>query len=428
VAAGRARARARVLEATAELREAEAESRRQAGLLGAVMTSLGDGVAAVDENGGFLLHNPASRQLVGVDDDVTGPEQWQAHYGLFRPDGQTPFPVEELPLIRALRGESSDGVEVLIRNPERPEGVLISASGRPLDPSAGQRGAVTISHDITELRRYETDLALFAGVVAHDLKAPLTVVRGHCELAVEVLDRDAGQSTPAEARQALVRITRAVDRMSSMIDTLLAYTTARDAPLCARTVDLAVLAAEVVADRTAHLPAGDRPDVWLGPLPPVHADPAMVRHVLENLLGNALKYVRPGTPARVEITGGPAPAGFARIEVADRGIGIPDAEKASVFERFHRAHAGAGYGGTGLGLAICKRIVERHGGEVGLADNPGGGTRFSFTLPAAAGGDEAARLERALAERAAIQDTRLPDPRATEPGARQETRPEADRL
>jgi PAS domain S-box-containing protein len=443
LAGGRARARARVAEATAELREAEADSRRQAALLSAIMTSLGDGVAVVDENGRFLVHNPASQKLVGVSDDVTGPEEWQAHYGLFRPDGHTPFPVEELPLMRALHGESSDGVEVLIRNPERPDGVLISVNGRPLDPSAGLRGAVSVFHDITELRRYETDLAVFAGVVAHDLKAPLTVVRGHCELAIDVLDDAAGETTPAEARQPLVRVTRAVDRMSGMIDTLLAYTTARDAPLRSRTVDLAALTAEVIQDRIAHLPADDRPEVHLGALPPVDADPDMLRHVLENLVGNALKYVRPGSAARVDVMAGEAAAGFARIEVADRGIGIPDAEKPAIFERFHRAHAGADYAGTGLGLAICKRIVERHGGDIAVADNPGGGTRFSFTLPTPqktpettpgrtpeadpartpsgplpserlpdvdVGAEVArARLERALAERAAIQNAHIPD-------------------
>jgi PAS domain S-box-containing protein len=389
LAGGRARARARVAEATAELREAEAESRRQAALLSAIMTSLGDGVSVVDENGRFLLHNPASQKLVGVGDDVTGPEEWQAHYGLFRPDGHTPFPVEELPLLRALHGEPADEVEVLVRNRERPDGVLLSTNGRPLDPSAGLRGAVAVSRDITELRRYETDLAVFAGVVAHDLKAPLTVVRGHCELAIDVLDDASGEPAPAEARQALVRITRAVDRMSTMIDTLLAYTTARDAPLHTRTVDLAALATEVIHDRIAHLPADDRPEVHVGELPPVSADPAMLRHVLENLVGNALKYVRPGHTPRIEVTGTGAGAGLARIEVADRGIGIPDADKVAIFERFHRAHAGAGYGGTGLGLAICKRIVERHGGDIAVADNPGGGTRFAFTLPTPADSEPA---------------------------------------
>ena len=421
LATGRFRAWSRVQDATADLRAAEAESRRQAGLLGAVMASISDGVGVVDEQGEFLLHNPAAQLLLGVG-DTGDPDGWQSHYGLFLPDGHTPFPLDQLPLMRALRGESTDGVEMVIRNRSRPEGILISVNGRPLDASAGQHGAVAVFHDITEVRRYEADLAVFAGVVAHDLKAPLTVVRGHCEAAEEALD----DGSPDRARHALDRMERAANRMSAMIDTLLAYTTARDAPLRIRPVDLGALVAEVLHDRTAHLPPAELPQLDLGPLPAVSADPAMLRHVLDNLVGNALKYLRPETTARLEVTGSAGPPGWCRIEVADRGIGIPDADKPAIFERFHRAHAEDGYAGTGLGLAICQRIVERHGGEIGVADNPGGGTRFHFTLPCAdsappteekpmstsddhrADEEARARLERALAERAAMEDLQLP--------------------
>jgi hypothetical protein len=163
----------------------------------------------------------------------------------------------------------------------------------------------------------------------------------------------------------------------------------------------------------------------------------MLRHVVDNLIGNSLKYVQPGRVARVDVTAGPAPAGWTRIEVADRGIGIPDEDKPNIFESFHRAHTAAGYAGTGLGLAICRRIVERHGGAIGVADNPGGGTRFHFTLPLAGtvvqppagpagtevtmpqpdpaaatetaqAEEDRAALERALAERAAVQHAVLP--------------------
>ncbi|GAA0477046.1 hypothetical protein Ade02nite_95520 [Paractinoplanes deccanensis] len=428
LATGRARALAQVEEATADLRTAEAESRRQAGLLGAIMNSIGDGVGVVDENGAFLLHNPAAKQLLGGMDDAQSPGTWQEHYGLYRPDGRTPFPLDELPLIRALRGESSDGVEMMVRNERRPEGILVSVDGRPLHTSAGQRGAVAVFHDITELRRYENDLAVFAGVVAHDLKAPLTVIRGHCEAAVEDLAEVPPSPAADDVRDGLQKIVRAVDRMAGLIDTLLAYSTARNAPLNTRRVDLGALLAEVIRDRTEHLRPADRPDVYAGPMPEVRADPAMLRHVLDNLVGNALKYVRPGVTPRVDVTGEQVSPRWARIDVADRGIGIPDEDKPQIFESFHRARTAAGYAGTGLGLAICKRIVERHGGEIGVADNPGGGTRFHFTIPLARPGsavrdeeepemtrtgtdDEAATraaLERALAERAAMENSRLP--------------------
>ncbi|WP_239082628.1 ATP-binding protein [Actinoplanes teichomyceticus] len=421
LAAGRTRARQQVAEATAELRAAEAESRRQAGLLGAIMNTIGDGVSVVDGAGRLVLENPAARTLTGVTESSIRPEDWQRHYGAYRADGVTPLPLEEMPLLRALHGEPIDGAEVVIRNAGRPDGALISIDARPLDPSAGLRGAVAVLRDITELRRYEKDLSIFAGVVAHDLKAPLAIVRGHCELALD----DPGDEDGVGV--SLRRIVQAVDRMDTLIETLLAYSTARDAPLRIGVVDLAPLVEEVLQERAASLRGdGSAPRWRVGPLPAVRADPAMLRHVLDNLIGNAFKYVRRGEAPWAEVTAGPAAPGWVRIEVADAGIGIPDPDKPRVFESFHRAEGSAGYAGTGLGLAICRRIVERHGGEIGVEDNPGGGARFHFTLPAATVTEETdmnnipaepaeqddaqvrAALDRALAERAAILDSRLP--------------------
>jgi signal transduction histidine kinase len=348
-----------------------------------------------------------------------------------------------MPLVRALRGESSDHVEMLVRNSARPDGILLSVDGRPLDASAGQHGGVAVFHDITELRQYETDLSVFAGVVAHDLKAPLAIVRGHCETAVDELTDAPDSPAVDEARAALGRVAAGVDRMAGLIDTLLAYTTSRDAPLHPRTVSLDELVADAVTDRIGHLRPSDGPvpDVYVGPLPDVDADPAMLRHVVDNLIGNSLKYIQAGRAARIDVTAGPATAGWTRVEVADRGIGIPDEDKPNIFESFHRAPTAAGYAGTGLGLAICRRIVERHGGAIGVTDNPGGGTRFHFTLPLAsttsttqpaapapevtmpepytvpdaltsadpgtdpvAGSGDRAALERALAERSAVEE------------------------
>ena len=311
--------------------------------------------------------------------------------------------------------------------------------GRPLELSAGRHGAVAVFRDITELRRYETDLAVFAGVVAHDLKAPLAVIRGHCEAVGEDLGDAPGGPELDEARATMVRIIHGVDRMAGLIDTLLAYSTARDAALRLHPVELGPLVAGVIHDRIAHLRPEERPDFYVGPLPEVRADPLMLRHVLDNLVGNAIKYVRPGAVARVDITAEGGSGLWARVEFADRGIGIPDADKPEIFETFHRASTAAGYAGTGLGLAICKRIVERHGGEIGVSDNPGGGTRFHFTLPLKENPltenvhdparDDAAHaaLERALAERAAMEDSLLPGLGAmpgTEPAAATRLRPQ----
>lgn len=381
LAGGRARAEARVVTATAELREAERTAHRQVALLNGILDRISDGVGVIDEEGVFLVHNPAAKAMLGVDAEPDGIDGWQQHYGIFRPDGMTEFPLEELPLVRALAGESTDRVEMVIRNAARPEGSLLSVSGRPLDVD-GRRGAIAVFHDITEVREREGDLTAFAGIVAHDLKNPLTVIAAHAEMAHDALEPAVPHSPEArEASASIERVSAGVVRMRRLIDDLLAYTTARDAALKPQPLDLNALVGEVVAERVNHL--ATRPDIYVGPLPWAQADPALLRHVLDNLIGNALKYVQPGRTPKVDVSASPAGPGWVRIEVADRGIGVPDADKPYVFESFHRAHSGQYYGGTGLGLAICRRVVDRHGGSITVVDNPGGGSRFSFTVPGA---------------------------------------------
>jgi signal transduction histidine kinase len=117
----------------------------------------------------------------------------------------------------------------------------------------------------------------------------------------------------------------------------------------------------------------------------VHADPVVLRQLLHNLIGNAIRYNDPGRAARVDITTGTEDLADGRVAlcIADRGIGIPAGQHEAIFGSFHRAHTSTGIPGTGLGLAICRRIAERHGGTITAQDNPGGGTRITATLPAA---------------------------------------------
>src|SRR5699024_3643272 len=117
--------------------------------------------------------------------------------------------------------------------------------------------------------------------------------------------------------------------------------------------------------------------------PPVHADEAMVRQLLNNLIGNAIKYVRPGVAPEISVHARLL-GNRVEVTVADRGIGIPAEARDEVFEAFHRAHEDDRYDGHGIGLAVCKEIVERHGGRIAaLAPADGVGTRMVFTLPSA---------------------------------------------
>jgi signal transduction histidine kinase len=233
-----------------------------------------------------------------------------------------------------------------------------------------------------ELREREAELQAFAGVVAHDLKSPLTNLTGYCNILLDEHALLLGET----AGGYVTRIALNARRMWTLIDDLLCYTAARDSQLSAQPVDLGVMVRDVATELGDRLPHASQIDV--GPLPSVEADPILLRQVLDNLIGNAIKYVHPGNAPQITVNAD-AGAGQWRIEVSDRGIGIHPDDWDAVFGTFHRARGSEGYPGTGLGLAICKRIIHRHNGQIGVSANPGGGSRFWFTLPAViAGADQ----------------------------------------
>ncbi|MGK5683710.1 diguanylate cyclase domain-containing protein [Actinoplanes sp. URMC 104] len=365
-----------------QLRKEQEAAARQAKLMTAIVDSMNEGLTVVDEQGRFLLRNPAVRRLVGGVVSTSGQMGRPDFYGLSHPDG-TPLTPDEMPYRRALAGTDVRGMDVLVRNPGVPEGRLLSVSSSLLpDDLSGTRCAVTIFHDVTAERRHRDELATFAGVVAHDLLNPLSTVEGWTESLVEALD-DSGTLDAAEARDGLTRVGRAARRMRSMIDDLLAYTTARDAALAPTLVELGHVVNDIAIARIDQAQSNGTPvpAFDIGDLHPVYADPVLIRQLLENLISNAIKYTAPDVTPHLRIRTDVADH-VVTVTVDDNGIGIPDGQHDSIFETFHRAHRTAGYSGTGLGLGICKRIVERHGGTIGAADRPGGGSRFTFTLPA----------------------------------------------
>lgn len=223
------------------------------------------------------------------------------------------------------------------------------------------------------LARSNAELDRFAAAVAHDLKGPLTSIRGYAELLAEA---------PLSARElsAVGTIERNAGRMATLIDDLLGYARASSEPLALADVDAATLVRDVVGD-LAHPLADSGAHVTVGPLPTVSAHPALLRQVLANLVGNALKYVAPGVAPRVHVDARRRGDSW-ELRVVDNGVGVPADAAESIFGLFSRA-AGDAYEGTGIGLSTCQRIVGRHGGRIWVESAPGGGSAFCFTLPVA---------------------------------------------
>lgn len=365
--------------AHAELAAAQRAADERSQLLDAVLESLKEGVVVVEEGGRILVHNSASRELAGLVDAVAEHVRSASSYGLFHPNG-LPLQEDEMAHSRALAGETVAPFDLHVRAPSVPEGRILEVSGQPLrseDPDTPRRAMVNL-RDVTLDRQHRDTLASFAGVVAHDLFNPLSVVDGWTDALADEFEQ--GPVSPVVGALMVTRIKGAATHMREFIADLMSYTIARDQSLRQGPVDLTAMVRSLAGLRVAGPAApvivvADGLQVW--------SDPGLTRQLLDNLIGNAVKYVQPGVRPIIEVTG--APVGeWLEIRVADNGIGIPEYQREAVFESFHRAHA-AEFGGTGLGLAICRRIVDRHGGTIHIAPGfRGTGCTLVFRLPLAA--------------------------------------------
>lgn len=228
---------------------------------------------------------------------------------------------------------------------------------------------------IRRLAQSNADLQQYTAVASHDLREPLRKVAAFADLLIESCEA----VLEPEAREFLDVIVRSVDRMQRLVDTLLTYAQAGAAGLTLEAVALGTLVAEVADDfvlRIQELGA----TLEIGPLPTVNGDPDQLRQLIQNLLGNALKYRDPARPPHVRVTGRLA-EGWVTFEVTDNGIGFDPSFAERIFDPFARLHSRKAYEGAGIGLAICQRIVERHGGSIRAASGPGLGSTFTVRLP-----------------------------------------------
>ncbi|GAA1476206.1 hypothetical protein GCM10009623_06520 [Nocardioides aestuarii] len=350
--------------ATAELERQRGAASEQAVLLGTVFETMSDGLVVLGPDRAVALHNGAARQLMGRPIPVGRARNWVDYFGLTAPDGS---PVDPEDLAWGSGGTYRGELRVGDR--------LLDVTSWPLGDRGGR--TVVLFSDVTSNRERLSELAGFAGVVAHDLRSPLASLHGWLEMAEDTLT--AGK--PDRAGEFITRAQVSSNRMRQVIEDWLTYTVQRDGVLTRTEVKLATVVDEVVASYGRA--AGRAPGFELDIDHTVEADRVLTTQLLANLVGNAVKYCPEGERPHVRIRSvADDEPDFVRVEVSDRGIGLPPGEEEKVFEEFHRADAHRGsYSGTGLGLALCRRIVDRHGGSISARNNDEGGATFSFTLP-----------------------------------------------
>ncbi len=232
-----------------------------------------------------------------------------------------------------------------------------------------------IDHYFDQLARSNRELEQFAFVASHDLQEPVRKIESFAALL-----KERARSLNESEREYLDRMQGAAARMRQMIEDLLALSRVTTQAKPYSHVDLVTLVNEVVDDLDATLhETGGRVEV--GELPDLEADPVQMRLLLQNLLSNALKFHREGVPPVARVSGVKEPGSWVRIEVADNGVGFKAEFTERIFQPFTRLNERWRYKGTGMGLAICRKIVERHGGEISAEGRPGEGAVFWVRLP-----------------------------------------------
>ncbi len=263
----------------------------------------------------------------------------------------------------------------------------VTVQGRTLlfsiihDITARRRAEERLLATSAELERSNKDLEQFAYIAGHDLQEPLRMVSGFMQL---LADRYRGRLDEKGAEYVAYAVDGA-KRMHQLIEDLLAYSRVDRSATTPVPIDANDALATALANlRLSIQEAGAT--VTADELPVVRADPTQLAQVFQNLIGNAVKFRRPGVPAAVHVSvrGGPGQFVFA---VRDNGLGIPPDQFDRIFQVFRRLHTRESYPGTGIGLAIVRRIVERHGGKVWVESAPGEGSTFFFEMPGVEGGE-----------------------------------------
>jgi PAS domain S-box-containing protein len=390
------------------LAEAQAARRAletQTGQFDAVFEQMADWVVLYGLQGEVLRMNEAARAVFAIDSvpeqsALSGPKL----VSRFKPrrDNGEPIGRDDLPMMRVLRGETLTGANAVdIQVGPRRKPVQLNITGVPVRDEAGRViGAVMVARDVSERRRLEEQAQVgvrelnrrmeeFISIAGHEMRTPLTSILGNIQLAAQWL----GHLEPAittrpvritELKMLLRRIEGQGRVLNGLVSDLLDASRIHTERLEFRIArfDLLTVVQNVLDEHRARLRGRSIVlDVVPDTAPMVEGDSERIGQVLSNFLSNAHKFSAHGQPITVGVA---REGGQVRTWVADGGPGVAIAEQSQIWERFYRIH-GLGHQtgssvGLGLGLYLCRSIIERHHGQVGVENRPGGGAMFWFRL------------------------------------------------
>ena len=339
VALGLEPALARADRESAELASLRREHERRVGEL---LGSLTQAVMVVDGQGRLRLANPAAQRLLGMEEGAVGMP--------FVPLARSAALVDFVQRVRA-EGAGSEEVE-LSRAPGR--GTWIRVSGAPTDPEAyGSAAVILVAEDVTQLRRLQAVEREFIANASHDLRTPVTILRGYAE----TLQQDHASMTEEDRARFIGKVAEAARRLSRLLEGLLALASLESGiRLDPRPGALAAAAEDTLAALGDQLTeAGVRAELEIVDRAGA-ADPAQARRMIQNLCENALSHAHGMRRLCIRVRG-------SRVEVEDDGPGVAPADLERLFDRFYRVDRARRQGGSGLGLSIVRQVAELHGGS-----------------------------------------------------------------
>ncbi len=362
----------RVLDRSRSLRQVT----QQSDLL---VNSVGDGIYGVDDRGLITFVNPAAAQVLGYPaQDLIGRQAHQTFHSL-RTDG-TPDPTEDCYVTEAIRDAVVTNAEedTYVRSDGRAVPVEVTATPL-LEAGRPPLGAVVVFRDVTQRREVDRLKSEFVSMVSHELRTPLTAIRGSLGL---VGGGALGPLTPQATRMVDIALS-STDRLTRLINDILDIERMESGVIPLELADHTAQSLVEAAVSQLQVLAGEaQVKVVTDVEGLVRTDADRAVQTLLNVVGNAIKFSNPGGTVLVVVRQRGA---FVTFDVADRGRGIPEDKLDQIFSRFEQVDSSDSRekGGSGLGLAISRSIVERLGGRIFAVNNAGGGSTFTFTVPAA---------------------------------------------
>jgi PAS domain S-box-containing protein len=317
-------------------------------------------------------------ELIGSGVDMLLPQRLREAHARLREQFRGNPSVRAMGAGRDLFGRRKDGSEFSVEIGLNPIAALNGAMvlATVVDITARKEAEKAVEAQNEQLRRSNAELEQFAYVASHDLQEPLRMVASFTQL----LEDRYGDKLDDKARKYIGYAVEGAHRMQNLVRDLLAYSRVTSAEKSLKPVDSAAVVAAVL-ERLAALIRENGARVTVHSAPLVMSDELELGQVLQNLIGNAVKFRAPDRAPVIEISA-ERQNGMWQFSVADNGIGIDERFSDRIFQMFQRLHERGRYDGSGIGLAIAKKIVERHGGRIWFVSVLGKGTTFHFTLPA----------------------------------------------